>query len=193
MEDFTTKSIESLQKGDIVLDVNLCPVKVLACNFTFLGKRELYSFGGNGPVFTWEHQFISGDRKTPVVVNLSALHQENPQLAEENVQEMNSSTKIMCLKNGTITDESIVLGKHADLPPKTKVYFIEVEGNGTYIVDNYVAKHELPNFSKWPLTFLSIGLTAQRIGIPEDNSFVTQNQILPFLVSSNIVKKETFF
>ena len=43
----------------------------------------------------------------------------------------------------------------------TKVYYMEVEGDGTYIVDNFVARHELPDFTKWPLTFLTLGLTTK--------------------------------
>ena len=39
------------------------------------------------------------------------------------------------------------------MPPETKVYFVLVEGEGGYVVDGFVARHELPDFERWPDTF----------------------------------------
>ena len=53
------------------------------------------------------------------------------------------------------------------LAEDTKVYYMEVEGDGTYIVNNFVARHELPDFTKWPLTFITLGKTAKVFHLQE--------------------------
>ena len=53
------------------------------------------------------------------------------------------------------------------LAEDTKVYYMEVEGDGTYIVNNFVARHELPDFTKWPLTFMTLGMTAKVFNLQE--------------------------
>ena len=182
MADFTTKNACDIKRGDIVLDQNLQPVRVIGCNFTYLGSRSLYSFGDHGPIFTGEHQFVSADGGT-VVVDLRALHEENPQLKEEDVYEMNEKSKVLKLKNTKrFQTVDVSLKKHENYVEETKVYFIEVEGDGTYIVDNFLAKHEMPNLQKWPLTFLAIGLTVQRLNVPEDQSFEYHSRDLALLV-----------
>ena len=41
---------------------------------------------------------------------------------------------------------------------KTKVYFIITSGqDGSYIVKHFVSKHELPDFEKWPMTYVTLG------------------------------------
>ena len=76
LDDFTTKDVSAIKRGDVVLDQNLQPVRVIGCNFTYLGKRSLYSFGDYGPIFTGEHQFVSADGGT-LVVDLKALHESS--------------------------------------------------------------------------------------------------------------------
>ena len=49
----------------------------------------------------------------------------------------------------------------------TKVYYMEVEGDGTYIVNNFVARHELPDLIKWPLTIMTLGKTARVLHLQE--------------------------
>ena len=182
MDDFTTKDASAIKKGNIILDHNLKPVMVIGCNFTYLGNRSLYSFGYNGPIFTGEHQFVSADGGT-VVVDLNALYEENPQLKEEDVHQMTEDTKVLQLqKTKTFETVDVLVTKHENYDEETKVYFIEVEGDGTYIVDDFVAKHEMPNLRKWPLTFLAIGLTVQRLNVPDDLSYDYHSRDLALLV-----------
>ena len=182
LEDFTTKDVSAVKTGDIILDQNLQPVRVIGCNFTYLGNRSLYSFSDDGPIFTGEHQFVSADGGT-LVVDLQALHEENPQLKEEDVHEMNDYSRLLQFKKtGTFQFVNVSLTKHENYFEETKVYFIEVEGDGTYIVDNFVAKHEIPNLQKWPLTFLAIGLTVQKLNVPEDESYEYHSRDLALLV-----------
>ena len=196
MVDYKWVAIEKLTGGDTILDKNLQPVKVLATNHSFLGARRLFSFGKTGPIFTGEHQFISS-AGSPVVVDRADLFNENPQLIEENVEEMYESTKILAYEAGKgVRPVDINLVEHNKYPSNTKVFFVEVEGDGTYIVDNYVAKHELPNFEKWPLTFLTLGLTAMAVDIKGKNSLDMHNIDLPLLVpqkSSRKASKSQYF
>ena len=92
-------------------------------------------------------------------------------MIQENVQQITETTQIMKLENGDVRPAPVELTElTSHYPPDTKVYFIWVEG-GTYIVDNFVAREELPDFTKWPLAFLTIGLTSKLVEIPEDSSY----------------------
>ena len=48
------------------------------------------------------------------------------------------------------------LTEHTDYPEDTLVYFLIVQGGGSYIVDNFVSRHELPDLERWPLTYACI-------------------------------------
>ena len=48
---------------------------------------------------------------------------------------------------------------HEKLDPSTIVYFIITSGSdGSYIVDDFVSRHELPDFQAWPMTYGTLGL-----------------------------------
>ena len=56
--------------------------------------------------------------------------------------------------------------------PNTKVYYLITSGNdGSYIVDGFVSRHELPEMEKWPYTYATIGhvLKSAKVAIPTDN------------------------
>ena len=56
--------------------------------------------------------------------------------------------------------------------PNTKVYYLITSGNdGSYIVDGFVSRHELPEMEKWPYTYATIGhvLKSAKVTIPTDN------------------------
>ena len=46
----------------------------------------------------------------------------------------------------------MILTESRDFPLHEKVYFLEVTGDGSYVADNYIAKHELPDFTRRPFT-----------------------------------------
>ena len=86
------------------------------------------------------------------------LFKENPQLRERETSNLADLDKIPKLfdKDLRMTDDFSPCEHHAggpELPPDTRVYFVIVEGEGSYIVDNFVARHELPDFDRWPDTF----------------------------------------
>ena len=56
--------------------------------------------------------------------------------------------------------------------PNTKVYYlITSENDGSYIVDGFVSRHELPEMEKWPYSYATIGhvLKSAKVAIPTDN------------------------
>ena len=126
---------------------------------------------------------MAEDQNTSIVVNLESLFLENPQLVQENVRQMTSETKVLRYNGETLEAVNVDLLEHSEYPPDTKVYFIEVEGDETYIVDNFVAKHELPNFAKWPLTFLTIGLLTKSVKLQFPANLETNERTLKFLVN----------
>ena len=45
------------------------------------------------------------------------------------------------------------------MDPNTKVYFLITSGNdGSYIAGNFVSRHELPKYEKWPYTYSTMAL-----------------------------------
>ena len=198
------KYISQLQTSDIIIDKYMNPQEIIGVNYTYLGKRNLYSFGKNGPMFTSEHQFcISLDKETTVVVSLAALHKENPQLQSDDIQEIVPGTKILQLnmQSNIFEQTSIHVTEHSGYMEETKVYFLEVTGDGSYIVtgdglQGYVAKHELPNFVKTPFTNICIG---QIINIykklDEDKrfalSYLNHSRTIPYHVD-NVLKLWSF-
>ena len=157
LADYSEKKVSDLRVDDYILNRYLQPQKVIGVNYSYLQERSMYQFADDGPIFTPEHQFFTElDKSTTVVASLKTLFNENPQLDGEDVKEMRNKETV--LKYDTLSQQiqehEIFLVEHKNFSPETKVYFIEVGGEGSYIVNNYVAKHELPHFIKRPFTNL---------------------------------------
>ena len=139
----------------------------MAINTSFLGHRKLYQFNKDGPVFTPEHQFYSNLETGEVgVVSIKDLLWENPQLEESRIIHHLDDLKSILQFNSR--DGKVELDEFQLVPyqhhqntvdPDTEVYFIITSGmDGSYIVDNFVSRHELPDFEKWPMTYATLGL-----------------------------------
>ena len=115
----------------------------------------MYQFANDGPLFTADHQFYTSmDTSTTVVASLEVLLKENPQLVGEDIKEMRNGSSVLRYEtlSEEIQNEEIFLKEYESFEAEAKVYFMEVSGDGSYIADNYVAKHELPDLAKYPLT-----------------------------------------
>ena len=174
MSDFSTKSIKEIKRGDEILDGSLNPVTVNAINTSFLGPRKMYQLNENGPIFTPEHQFYTHLGHGHVgVVSRTALLKENPQLEERIIFEMEELKTLLQFEEGQVRDATFKLHPylHDELPPNTVVYFLITSGtDGSYIVDDFVSRHELPDFYSWPLTYATLGLVvlSSKISLPVD-------------------------
>ena len=161
MADYSTKQIKDIKAGDIIMNGHLNPTTVLAANTSFLGYRNLYQFNQQGPVFTPEHQFyIDLPLGQVAVVSKPDLFNENPQLEERPVFEMSECSTMLYFNGNEVLKVPFELNPYNEkLDPSTVVYFIITsESDGSYIVDDFVSRHELPDFQAWPLTYGTLGL-----------------------------------
>ena len=160
MADYSLKQIQDIQPGDLILDGNLKPVHVIATNPTFLGNRKLYKFSPNGPVFTPEHQFYSNLTTGQIgVMSKQELYIENPQMEEnDQVYELDQLSNLLQFQNGKVVQKDFQINSYKAMDPSTKVYFLITSGlDGSYIANNFVSKHELPDFDKWHMTYATLG------------------------------------
>ena len=170
------KEIRHLTSSDVIVDRYLSPQKVITVNFSYLGNRSLYSFNGEKkPLFTPEHQFFTSlhpDASTSVV-SLKLLYEENPQMRGANVEAMiPTGTTVLKLDytTGKIQQTKVSVEEHTGYNKETKVYFLLVTGDGSYIADGYASKHELPDFTKRPLTNACMAKVMQMY-VKLDNKF----------------------
>ena len=157
LANYTEKNVSELKLNDQILDRYLQPQKIIGVNYSYLQERSMYQFADDGPIFTPEHQFFTElGKSTTVVASLKKLFNENPQLDGEDIKEMRNEETVLMYNtlSQQIQEHEIFLVEHKNFSPETKVYFIEVSGEGSYIANNYVAKHELPHFIKRPFTNL---------------------------------------
>ena len=65
----------------------------------------------------------------------------------------------MQYRNGTVKPNDFDYSEYETMGPETKVYWLITTGkDGSYIADNFVARHEMPKFEEWPFTYATIGL-----------------------------------
>ena len=160
MANYSVKPIQDIQTGEFILDAYLKPVQVIATNPTFLGDRKLYQFSPNGPVFTPEHQFYSNLTTGQIgVMSKQELYIENPQMEEnDQVYEFDQLSNLLQFQNGKVVQKDFQIIPYKAMDPSTKVYFLITSGlDGSYIANNFVSKHELPDFEKWPMTYATLG------------------------------------
>lgn len=151
----TWKKISDLKPNEMIVDKDLQPQRILGINYTYLQGRSLYRFADDGPLFTTDHQFFSLlGSTTTAVASLRCLLQENPQLEGENIIEMKDGGTVLRydVTSKKMEEIEIILTETRDFPLHEKVYFLEVTGDGSYVADNYIAKHELPDFTRRPFT-----------------------------------------
>ena len=160
MANYSLKQIQDIQHGDLILDGNLKTVHVIATNPTFLGDRKLYQFSPNGPVFTPEHQFYSNLTTGQIgVMSKQELYIENPQMEEnDQVYEFDQLSNLLQFQNRKVVQKEFQIIPYKKMDPSTRVYFLITSGlDGSYIANNFVSKHELPDFEKWPMAYATLG------------------------------------
>ena len=87
------------------------------------------------------------------------LFLENPQFKEnKRFKQFDELTTLLQLENGMVFLKEFQIILYKAMGTKTKVYFIITSGqDGSYIVNDFVSKHELPDFEKWPMTYVTLG------------------------------------
>ena len=82
-----------------------------------------------------------------------------PQMKDWGIKAIENVPKLLQYRNGIVRAKKFGFRPYEEMsPPDTKVYWLITTGNdGSYIADNFVARHELPKFEEWPYTYATIG------------------------------------
>jgi hypothetical protein len=156
MADGSSKPVEQIMKGDMILDKDLRPCAVIGCNYFFLGDRNFFGFADGQEFFTEVHLFV-GPGMTLRTVCKDALFKENPCFEHfGQVEGMEGEFEILTTTDG-VKVQAQRYSLYEDLteyPRDTRVYFLEVDNpTGTYFANGFLCRHELPPFHLWPRTF----------------------------------------
>ena len=66
--------------------------------------------------------------------------------------------KLLQYRNGIVKAKKFGFRPYQTMSFDTKVYWLITSGkDGSYIADNFVARHELPKFEEWPYTYATLG------------------------------------
>ena len=138
MSDGTTKDIEAVAIGDMLLGENGISNKVLDFERPKLGNRELYSING-GPYFiTPAHPLRTTDGWKSI--SISEIHRENTDLVDElDITELKIGDELM-RADGSVEVVNSIRGK--DDVDDTQLYNFILNGDHTYYVDGYLTHNE---------------------------------------------------
>ncbi|CAL8139064.1 unnamed protein product [Orchesella dallaii] len=162
MADMSEKPVEFLQIGDIVLDKNMHPTRVLGVSYEFLLEQKFYGFDNQSFFFTNSHLFAGpsveneGDMRFYAKSTKTLFH-NNPLMKYLNVSDMDDHEKHQLYhhdgKNSVSVRNVTVSQDPQEYPPEIPIYFIQVDSpTGTYIANGYVCRHEIPPIELWPNT-----------------------------------------
>jgi len=163
MRNGTTKAISDIQSGDVIVDGNLNPVTVKAVVTNYLYDRPLFEFK-NGPVFTDEHLFYADlEKNILAAASPESLVKQVPQMKSWDIRPINNTKKLLQYKNGQVSPQTFDFHPYHKMDSNTPVYFLITSGkDGSYIANNFVARHELPNYEDWPFTYATMELVIQK-------------------------------
>ncbi|CAL8139038.1 unnamed protein product [Orchesella dallaii] len=162
MADMSEKSVELLQIGDIVLDKDMRPTRVLGVSYEFLLEQKFYGFDNKSFFFTNSHLFAGpsveneGDMRLYAKSKKTLFH-NNPLMKYLNVSDMDDHEKLRLFHHdgkNSVSVRNVTLSQDPqEYPPETPIYFIQVDSpTGTYIANGYVCRHEIPPIELWPNT-----------------------------------------
>ncbi len=152
--------VERIRSGDIVLDINLKPSKVVGVNHMFMHRTQFYGFSEGNCFFTAGHIFAHNKSNGFFTVSKAECLKDNPFLDELNITEVQpgQTTEVMKISsdagvNDVVTETVTVYIDETKRDATVAVYFLIVENEtGTYIANGYVCRHALPRFERWPKT-----------------------------------------
>ena len=80
-------------------------------------------------------------------------------MKEWKIKPIKDTNQLLQYRNGTVKPLKFDYSEYQAMDPATKVYWLITSGkDGSYIADNFVARHEMPKFEDWPFTYATIGL-----------------------------------
>ncbi|ODM95783.1 Reticulocyte-binding protein 2 a, partial [Orchesella cincta] len=182
LADFTEKPVQELIIGDVLLDKDLKPTRVLGISYEFLLNQKFYGFDNQSFFFTDTHLFVGPkanvmkETLTPdqdlfqlYTTSKANLFAQNPLLKYLNVKDFDENTKFNdTLRTSLFHFDPLLHDKPVErdinvfLEPKiypadTPIYFIQVDSpTGTYFAEGYVCRHEIPPLELWPNTIATL-------------------------------------
>jgi hypothetical protein len=122
--------------------------------------KTFYGFSKNNCFFTGGHIFARSKSNEFFVVSKRELLKDNPFIDDLNVIEVQPghTIEVMKIKSDSgmkdVVSETVTVFKdETEYDAALPVYFLIVESEtGTYIANDYVCRHELPRFERWPNT-----------------------------------------
>ncbi|CAL8122662.1 unnamed protein product [Orchesella dallaii] len=177
LADFSEKPVEQLEIGDMLLDKDLKPTKVLGVSYEFLVSQRFYGFDNKSFFFTNTHLFVGpkheedniggSDSFQLYTTSKAILFNQNPLLEYlhvKNFQEganTNQSTTLLYFdprihKYPVEKDIEVYLDPRS-YSAETPIYFIQVDSpTGTYFAEGFVCRHEIPPLELWPNTMATL-------------------------------------
>lgn len=167
--DKTEKPVELLKIGDVLLDKDLKPTRVLGVAYEFLLTQKFYGFDNETFFFTDTHLFADDNGESLQLYTTSStnLFAQNPLMEYLNISEFsndneNERTRVLHYGSTSQSDKPIrreitVYQEEKNYPIETPIYFIQVDSpSGTYFAEGYVCRHEIPPFEYWPNTMSTL-------------------------------------
>ncbi|XP_037042297.1 uncharacterized protein LOC119078725 [Bradysia coprophila] len=167
------KPIAILKSGDFVLDKDGRPARVVAVNKVYTcGRALLYGFDEISPFFTCQHTFLHPSGSI-LVQNKTMLREFHPQMQTEfDVIEMPTrNIEVLTVQDGRLVAATVPFLTSLEMDNDEELYFLAVEGEGTYVANGFVCYHELPIFDAWPQTFLVIFETVKMLDVQNPHVF----------------------
>ncbi|ODN01860.1 Reticulocyte-binding protein 2 a [Orchesella cincta] len=160
LSDMTEKSVEELQVGDIVLDKDMNPTRVLGVAYEFLLDQKFYGFDNESFFFTDSHMFVGPSSAGDISLyakSTNRLFYNNPLLKYLNVNDMDKTERLPLFhrvgERQVSVENVFVTADPVEYPIDTPIYFIQVDSpTGTYFANGYVCRHEIPPVEYWPNT-----------------------------------------
>ena len=96
------------------------------------------------------------------------------------IHAIKDTKKLLQFKNGQVSPQTFDIHPYHKMDSNTPVYFLITSGkDGSYIANNFVARHELARFEDWPFTYATMALVIQKSeienpvdSIEDDNIFM---------------------
>lgn len=173
-----SKAITVLKSGDYVLGKNGRPSRVIGVNKVYPPCCNTYLFGfknsgvASKPFFTNGHTFLHPSGNI-LVQNKSILEVSHPQMKTEfKVMEMPlQNIDILSFDNGNLKPTVVTELICGNVKEEQELYYLAVEGDGTYIANGFVCYHELPKFAAWPQTFAAIFESVKFLNAENSHAF----------------------
>jgi hypothetical protein len=151
MADGTSRPIELIGFGDLVLGENGSVSRVIGVERPLLGNRKLYSLNGSEPFVTAEHPFMTGEGWKSIDPAATAAERSDLRVAKlqtgDSLVEL-AEMLVPALIGGNepveIRTRSVALRslEPATADPSTQLYNLLLDGDHTYFANDFLVHNK---------------------------------------------------